>query len=586
VPDSFKPELSRAGAITTLLIVGFLLFPSSGRDDVFITAWVADGLREHGQILNYNGEFVEQGSSLLHALLSAGLAAITGISSVAATRLTALLAGIATVAVIGSTIRCSTSSRVSDGLATWLVATCPFFVYWSFGGLDATLAALTYLLLFQACETSLVSNDLTISHGLALAASMAAFLMSRPEAIPVVFFILLGLFVSAVFRQHLLRPENRPNLSLRKWGLLSVNFVTLSAALIGFRVIYFGSALPQPVAAKSGISFDHLLSGFRYFAFGIPQSAPFYAIALLLGFGCLVHSSVKSLHSPSFPSRHLLLSLFVGVYLSFAFFSGGDWMEGARFLVPIVPLVALLTAEHAQHILGSQNIRPVGIVAVVCFQLIGTFQLAHRQSTSVPIWTEIQSSPSLKEKSLRKWPFVYRRNRLHVRDIPISSHLNGLVESLSDGTSQNLVVISGQMGMNAYELARRNYGDVHFVDLRSLTTRHISKCSRSMDIKRGFAGFQMTLSRYLAQKPHLQRTCDLPDPDILYGLNRQESQKPIPELLAERGYTRIFRQTGAVRCTDSLFCPPDVAKVRQFIAIRNTLIEDLEENSPEGESRR
>ena len=56
-----------------LVLAGLLLFPSAGQDDTHITCWPAYTLSHFGQILNYNGQRVEQSSSLLQVLLLAVL---------------------------------------------------------------------------------------------------------------------------------------------------------------------------------------------------------------------------------------------------------------------------------------------------------------------------------------------------------------------------------------------------------------------------------------------------------------------------------------------------------------------------------
>src|SRR5436189_4068782 len=57
-----------------LVLLGGLLFSSSGRDDCYITYWSAHALASTGEIVNYSGERVEQSSSLAHVLCLAALA--------------------------------------------------------------------------------------------------------------------------------------------------------------------------------------------------------------------------------------------------------------------------------------------------------------------------------------------------------------------------------------------------------------------------------------------------------------------------------------------------------------------------------
>ena len=67
-------------AIAAFILLGLVLFSAPGHDDSHITYWAAHTLKEHGQILNYNGERVEQSSSLAHVLLLALLGAVTRVS--------------------------------------------------------------------------------------------------------------------------------------------------------------------------------------------------------------------------------------------------------------------------------------------------------------------------------------------------------------------------------------------------------------------------------------------------------------------------------------------------------------------------
>src|SRR5689334_2064756 len=70
---------ARIGADTMLVgffllvavLHGALLYTASGHDDSHITYWAARTLAASGEILNYNGERIEQSSTLLLVLLLA-----------------------------------------------------------------------------------------------------------------------------------------------------------------------------------------------------------------------------------------------------------------------------------------------------------------------------------------------------------------------------------------------------------------------------------------------------------------------------------------------------------------------------------
>src|SRR5215475_599715 len=81
------------------VLIGALLFSSTGHDDSHITYWAADILSRCGEIINYNGERVEQSSSLAHVVLLAILAKTSGLSTVTIGGFVCILFGAATVII-------------------------------------------------------------------------------------------------------------------------------------------------------------------------------------------------------------------------------------------------------------------------------------------------------------------------------------------------------------------------------------------------------------------------------------------------------------------------------------------------------
>ena len=83
-----------------LLFIGIALFPSAGRDDSHITYWSAYALSNFGEILNYNGDRIEQSSSLLHVLLLAAVHLVSRVDLVVLGRVLSVLCAIATLAAV------------------------------------------------------------------------------------------------------------------------------------------------------------------------------------------------------------------------------------------------------------------------------------------------------------------------------------------------------------------------------------------------------------------------------------------------------------------------------------------------------
>jgi hypothetical protein len=190
-------------AFLVLAVLGLLLFSSTGHDDSHITYWSAYTLSHFGRVLNYNGDPVEQSSTLLQVLLLAAIAAIPGTDISAAGVASSLLSG-GLCLVLVQKIACEL--KVSRPyIAPFLLATMPFFVYYSFSGLDATLMAFVSLLLILALYTYLRAGntDPPLFPGIAI----ALFLLARPES-PVVLAVLLAALAATAGVHALLNPEN------------------------------------------------------------------------------------------------------------------------------------------------------------------------------------------------------------------------------------------------------------------------------------------------------------------------------------------------------------------------------------------
>jgi hypothetical protein len=127
--------------ITALAVLGlgFLLYVSTGYDDSYISFWPAHTLATSGELLNYNGDRVEQSSSLLHTVLLALLTGTTRISLPILGYWFGVAMGALTLVRAPALVR-ALGREPSVPLAL-LVASAPPFVYWAFGSLETTLMA-------------------------------------------------------------------------------------------------------------------------------------------------------------------------------------------------------------------------------------------------------------------------------------------------------------------------------------------------------------------------------------------------------------------------------------------------------------
>jgi len=243
-----------------LLVVGFVLFPGAGRDDKYITFWPAYTLSEFGEILNYNGARIEQSSSLLFVGLLAVLRALTGAPLVVLGYGLAIACGLG--ALLAAGIVGSRLSSRTGALSMLLSATATYFVYWTFGSMEAPLVGLLSLgmvgVLQLAGKPSLRARD----WGLAVLA-LLAYALVRPES-PFVMACTLGFSASLALLDHLRVRSVATRVVLRNVAAFSALGAAAVVGVLAFRLAYFGSAFPQPVAAKSHLAgLETLLASIR-----------------------------------------------------------------------------------------------------------------------------------------------------------------------------------------------------------------------------------------------------------------------------------------------------------------------------------
>lgn len=163
--------------------------------------------------------------------------------------------------------------------------------------------------------------------------------LSRPEA-PLVllcFFPLLG------------RDPDR-----RRTSALATLVLCALAALVALRLGYYGDLVPNTFHAKSAGSADH-----------DPTSSPLFASLAHVGSFALALGVVLPAAALFAPlgrgARARAIAAPVLGCLLFALYAGGDWMPGARYLAPAIPLVAALGALGLEALARRGAIRRPGL---------------------------------------------------------------------------------------------------------------------------------------------------------------------------------------------------------------------------------
>ncbi len=280
-------------------------------DDAYISYRYARNLLEgHGLVYN-PGEYVEGMTNLLWTLLVGA-----GLWLHADARTVGHALGVAS----GAAVLLATFAYANTGLprrqgwvggvAAWVVLASLPFAYWTTSGMETPL--------FAALVTATLLAEARDRPGWAVTAALAAS-TTRPEGV-----LVAGLvFGWRVFARW--RAEGAPVLlwpALYALGML---------ALTGFRILYYGSPVPNTFFAKVG---------------GVPPLRGFYyAAGFWVAGPCLL--LVPAVFLQTKERRWWPATGFAAVLTGYVVAVGGDAFPYARFFVPVIPPLAAMAARGA-----------------------------------------------------------------------------------------------------------------------------------------------------------------------------------------------------------------------------------------------
>jgi hypothetical protein len=560
------------GVVLTLL--GILLFSSTGRDDSHITYWPAYSLSHFGEILNYNGQRIEQSSSLLQVLILALAAKLSGM------RVTSLGTPFSVLFGASSAAATYQLARRIDYKAAFpaaiLTGTSAWFIYWSFGGLESTLFSFSLLILILADANYLCAAD---RGGWVLfwpVLSLVLFALVRPES-PIVLIcaLLLGIAIVCVKRRGLKRNGSDTSLDLLHRMIILAGISALFTILLFlFRDWYFGSIFPQPVIAKSvGLSWTSYSAGVGYFRDQLLQNRAIEIISLVsaMGAGFFAWNQLRAEHLDPYA---LLSLVFLITYLFFILFSGGDWMEGGRFFVHILPIAVMFIPLSLLRLTQSKLIVSIVLIVLLAIQGRALLTFASNWSTGIPIWSDIYVPHGY---DLSQFSWFERHNRINMRDVPTIQYLDGLVSQLlRQRKDRLLVILSGQMGTVPFHISTRYFRQVQFLDLHGLIESTFTTCKSTKDLPRTQVGVALGYRFYFQEVKDKEKDCGI-QPDIIFDLTEEVSATE----LETHGYRVVFSQTGFVGRTDRLLpgggnWPAGLPiPANQFVALRSDLLSGL-----------
>ena len=252
-------------------------------------------------------------------------------------------------------LRARVHGRVAAWLAVVLLSCQSSFGIWGVAGLETGAATLAVTVAW------LGATRRPSPRGWTTAVACAVLPWLRPECVV----LALVLVIVVALRN-------------RREGVRTGLFAALSiGSLIAFRLAMFGDPLPLSFYAKPG----ELIEGLRYVGRGLFLTTGFVGIV----FGVMAVHRGRSRADAAVVAAHLVA---VGL-------AGGDWMPGARLLVPVLPILL------AVALTGIGRVRRKW-VAVVCFALVAVIP-AVDIFAQVPVVREAGTLRATTGRELADW---------------------------------------------------------------------------------------------------------------------------------------------------------------------------------------
>lgn len=519
-----------------VIAAGFMVYGASGHDDAHINFWFAHTLLERSELVNYNGDRVDQATNLLLVFVTTLFARLLPFDLVTSGYLVDVVASVACCSLLTWLAR-----KICPAVAAWpalIALSCTAFLVWIFGGMGSVLTAFCLLTGVAVWWRFIESPLLKPVHYLALLVITLMLVLVRPEmplVIPVIsVYALVFHWPDAVRRQRCLQ-------------ILLVNL--LGCTLLFFwQKFYFSSWFPMPVIAKqTGNITDRLSYGAIYIA-GHGVVNPAVGIALLSSVPvalCLFwkkfFAKPEDGETGARNSLWILLIAAFQVYTGFVWTAGGDWMHAGRFIVPVIPLAALFIASGLLVLVR----KPVVVHLLLASLVLLGFGLQPLQfidgSPGVPVWIRYRMSPEHVTYS----PFE-RYNYEHLRDMQVIDHLGEIIPRLHKQLGRPVQLMSGQAGMVFYKTAEKFPGMVHYTDFHGLVEGSLTLCPLLAESRyRDMYGLTWDgYSEYFRMLPALQEKCGVQPPDVLFEMHNIFHEHP--DIFTDAGYVLVHEEQGSL----------------------------------------
>lgn len=321
-------------SLVILILHGYAFWDSTV-DDAYISFRYSQNFA-HGDGLVWNpGERVEGYSNFLWVILLAGTEFV-GLGIVEPSRWLGFAATAGTLVAVYLLAR-ELAEDAADAAAVFalsalmLVSAAPV-AFWTFAGLEEPLfAMLVALSLWLHIREDAGATSLPLSAVVALLAAL-----TRPEGLLLALGIVLLKLVRASVQAISARALDKA--TVRQLGQWIAVFAVPFAAFLVFRVSYYGSLLPntyyQKLDGQALLSWDRYEHGFEY----IKRFWEQYGLVLVFPLP-LVSLFLRASRPAAIP-----LVAFGAAWTLYVLYTGADFLQFFRFLVPVLPIAYVLSA--------------------------------------------------------------------------------------------------------------------------------------------------------------------------------------------------------------------------------------------------
>ncbi len=501
-PSALRSAASSAAAALLLIVLGACFFPSSGSDDQFSTFWAADALALQGRILNFAGQPIEQSSTLFFTCAIALVERITRLDAPTLGHLLSLLFGVLAIFEVGALARTLDERLVVP--AQLLTAVSAPMMYWSFSGFEATADAWLSLCLCATWVRYLGDGGRVAL--LRVLPALLGFLAVRSEA-PFRLLVVLACVGAALASARADRER------WQRLGVLAALGALVVAALIGLRLWLFGHAVSAPGLRQGRGTFVRHAAADGDEGAALPrrcqahlfspaaervvagQPASFLLVAALVTAGKIARGARTPIDR-SWLTRVLLLGV-IAAQVSFIVATGGDWMTGSRFLVPILPPMMLLFVYLGRAWLPKWRLL---VASLALYEVLGAIALARSASTAVPLWQTIPAAAHAQA-------FVVRRNReLSETESMVATVEQAITEA--ERTHARVTFMTAHAGLIPYRLMKR-HPELRFIDQFGLSTPEVVACAALREVPRTPFGILYMGPWYTLSSARAEAECDL-----------------------------------------------------------------------------